>query len=41
MIRTGDIAVAGLYGDSLAQEEQSATKTLGTMLNHLLEKDEI
>ena len=34
-----DIAVAGLYCDYLAQEEQSATNMLGAILNQLLERD--
>ena len=36
-----DIAVAGLYCDYLAQEEQSATNMLGAILNQLLERDGI
>jgi len=36
-----DIAVAGLYCDYLAQEEQSAVNMLGAILKQLLERDEI
>ena len=36
-----DVAVAGLYCDYLAQEEQSATNMLGAILNQLLERDRI
>ena len=36
-----DIAVAGLYCDYLAREEQSATNMLGAILNQLLERDRI
>ena len=36
-----DIAVAGLYCDYLAQEQQSATNMLGTILKQILERDGI
>ena len=36
-----DVAVAGLYCDYLAQEEQSAVNMLGAILNQLLERDGI
>jgi len=36
-----DIAVAGLYCDYLAQEQQSATNILGAILKQLLERDGI
>ena len=40
-VRSRDIAVAGLYCDYLAQEQQSATNMLGTILKQLLERDGI
>ena len=36
-----DVAVAGLYCDYLAREEQSSTNMLGAILNQLLERDKI
>jgi len=39
--RDRDIAVAGLYCDYLAQEQQSATNMLGAILKQLLERDGI
>ena len=36
-----NIAIAGLYCDYLAQEEQSTTNMLGTILRQLIEKDGI
>ena len=36
-----DVAVAGLYCDYLAQDEQSAVNMLGAILNQLLERDGI
>ena len=36
-----DLAVAGLYCDYLAQEQQSATNILGAILKQLLERDGI
>ena len=40
-VRIRDIAVAGLYCDYLAQEQQSATNMLGAILKQLLERDGI
>ena len=40
-IRNRDIAVAGLYCDYLAQEQQSTTNILGAILKQLLERDGI
>ena len=40
-VRNRDIAVAALYCDYLAQEEQSATSILGAILKQLLERDGI
>ena len=40
-VRDRDIAVAGLYCDYLAQEEQSAANILGAILKQLLERDGI
>ena len=40
-VHTRDIAVAGLYCDYLAQDEQSATNMLGAVLNQLLARDGI
>ena len=40
-VRDRDIAVAGLYCDYLAQEEQSTTNMLGAILKQLLEGDGI
>ena len=40
-VRSRDIAVAGLYCDYLAQEQQSATNMLGAILKQLLERDGI
>jgi len=37
-VRGRDIAVAGLYCDYLAQEQQSTTNMLGTILKQLLER---
>ena len=39
--RDSDIAVAGLYCDYLAQEQQSAANMLGAILKQLLERDGI
>ena len=40
-VRDRDIAVAGLYCDYLAREQQSATNMLGAILKQLFERDEI
>ena len=40
-VRSRDIAVAGLYCDYLAHEQQSATNVLGAILKQLLERDGI
>ena len=40
-VRNRDIAVAGLYCDYLAQEQQSTTNMLGAILKQLLERDGI
>ena len=40
-VRTRDIAVAGMYCDYLAQEQQSAPNILGAILKQLLERDGI
>ena len=40
-VHNRDIAVAGLYCDYLAQEQQSATNMLGAILKQLLERDGI
>ena len=40
-VRNRDIAVAALYCDYLAQEEQSTTSILGAILKQLLERDGI
>ena len=40
-VRSRDIAIAGLYCDYLAHEQQSATNMLGAILKQLLEGDGI